>query len=316
MIPEVATETKVRTKHYVRKYFRTTPSRLALIVGSIALILIGLKVLTIFRIQQDAEVVTPIVPKEVKRHTYKSEERSSQCRIEQTTTVISWEPRVFQYHNFLSDKECDDIIAMGKGKVQPVYEYIKETNEYVGSENARQKRVQISKKRTKWLDERIALVTHVPPENIEKMNLIRYNATGDLGDHVDYFIKGQNPTVDMYIRRSGYRIATFLLYLNDVEGGETYFKKTGLAVNPKKGDALLFYSLDLMGKLDPDALHASKKIKKGEKWIATKFLRQKKYVDEHYHSTYPIGHVKLYIGDPRKNNKHKNAKVANIEIAA
>jgi hypothetical protein len=59
MIPEVATETKVRTKHYVRKYFQT-PSRLALIVGSIALILIGLKALTMFRIQQDAFFISLI----------------------------------------------------------------------------------------------------------------------------------------------------------------------------------------------------------------------------------------------------------------
>ncbi|XP_024023145.1 probable prolyl 4-hydroxylase 9 isoform X1 [Morus notabilis] len=84
-------------------------------------------------------------------------------------------------------------------------------------------------------------------------------------------------------------IASFLLYLSDVdEGGETMFpfengekidmgfdyrKCTGLKVKPRRGDGLLFYSVFPNGTIDQLSLHGSCPVIKGEKWVATKWIR-------------------------------------------
>ncbi len=96
----------------------------------------------------------------------------------------------------------------------------------------------------------------------------------------------------------GNRYATVVLYLSDVEeGGETSLplataidperqrltntslcaqKGSGMAVRPKKGDALLFFDMDILGTVgDRSNLHASCPTLKGTKWTATKWLHQK-----------------------------------------
>uniref|UniRef100_A0A7N2KSV2 Prolyl 4-hydroxylase 3 n=1 Tax=Quercus lobata TaxID=97700 RepID=A0A7N2KSV2_QUELO len=35
-------------------------------------------------------------------------------RVEKWTETLSWEPRVFIYHNFLSKEECEHIISLAK----------------------------------------------------------------------------------------------------------------------------------------------------------------------------------------------------------
>ncbi|KAK8488314.1 hypothetical protein V6N11_068441 [Hibiscus sabdariffa] len=96
------------------------------------------------------------------------------------------------------------------------------------------------------------------------------------------------PMIQFNVMR-GQRIATMLMYLSDdVEGGETYFPKAGtgvcscggkivkgLSIKPIKGDAVLFWSMGLDGQSDPDSLHGGCAVLSGEKWSATKWMRQK-----------------------------------------
>lgn len=93
-----------------------------------------------------------------------------------------------------------------------------------------------------------------------------------------------------------------LMYLSDVEsGGETVFdaaddlptvppadlsglsdcarksNTSSLAVRPRAGDALLFWSLRPDGSLDHASLHGGCPVLKGKKWSATKWLRVQEY---------------------------------------
>ena len=45
-----------------------------------------------------------------------------------------------------------------------------------------------------------------------------------------------------------------------------------MAVRPRQGDALLFFSLDLEQKLDTASLHAGCPVIRGVKWSATKWM--------------------------------------------
>merc|ERR1712196_386149 len=49
----------------------------------------------------------------------------------------------------------------------------------------------------------------------------------------------------------------------------------GLKVRPRKGQALVFYSLKPDGNFDPQSLHGGCPVVKGEKWVATKWIRQR-----------------------------------------
>lgn len=89
-------------------------------------------------------------------------------------------------------------------------------------------------------------------------------------------------------------IATVLMYLSTPEeGGETVFPsagvkvagagwsdcaRAGFAVKPRKGDALLFYSLLPDGSKDLASLHGSCPVIKGTKWSATKWIHVNKFV--------------------------------------
>ncbi|MEZ5661867.1 MAG: 2OG-Fe(II) oxygenase, partial [Burkholderiaceae bacterium] len=75
------------------------------------------------------------------------------------------------------------------------------------------------------------------------------------------------------------RIATLVLYLNTVEeGGETAFPKINVAVRARQGAAAYFEYHNAQGQLDPRCLHAGVPVRRGEKWIATKWLRESAYV--------------------------------------
>lgn len=58
-------------------------------------------------------------------------------------------------------------------------------------------------------------------------------------------------------------------------GSAAYSKcaQAGVAVKPKKGDALFFYSLTPDGQMDEKSLHAGCPVVRGDKWSATKWLR-------------------------------------------
>jgi prolyl 4-hydroxylase len=74
------------------------------------------------------------------------------------------------------------------------------------------------------------------------------------------------------------RIATALLYLNDAyEGGETHFPEIGITVRGAVGDLLIFHNLTADKLPDPRMTHAGLPITRGEKWLATRWIRGSDY---------------------------------------
>ncbi|KAG8481264.1 hypothetical protein CXB51_026037 [Gossypium anomalum] len=133
------------------------------------------------------------------------------------------------------------------------------------------------------IEKRISVFSQIPAENGELIQVLRYEKDQFYKPHHDYFSDTFN------LKRGGQRIATMLMYLSDdVEGGETYFPMAGtgdcscggktvkgMSVKPIKGDAVLFWSMGLDGQSDPNSIHGGCEVLSGEKWSATKWMRQK-----------------------------------------
>ncbi|XP_022750613.1 probable prolyl 4-hydroxylase 6 [Durio zibethinus] len=208
-------------------------------------------------------------------------------------TQLSWHPRAFIYKGFLSSKECDHLINLAKDKLEKSMVADNESGESIESEVRTSSGMFLQKAQDEVVadvEARIAAWTFLPVENGESMQILHYEHGQKYEPHFDYFLDKANQEL------GGHRIATVLMYLSDVDsGGETVFPnserklaqpkneswsdcaKNGYAVKPRKGDALLFFSLHLDATIDSNSLHGSCPVIKGEKWSATKWIHVRSF---------------------------------------
>lgn len=116
------------------------------------------------------------------------------------------------------------------------------------------------------MNRRIAAATGTPYENGETLQSLRYRPGQEYRPHFD-FVPGDNP-----------RLTTALFYLNeDYEGGETAFVNTGLKVKGRTGDLLVFENALPSGEEDPLAEHAGLPVTSGVKYLATRWIRGRRW---------------------------------------
>jgi len=122
------------------------------------------------------------------------------------------------------------------------------------------------------VEERIARLVSWPVERGEGLQVLNYQAGAQYLPHYDYF----DPAASAAFANSqcgGQRVATVVVYLNDpIAGGETSFPQAGLVVAPRRGNAV-FFSYPTPSP-ETKTLHGGEPIVTGEKWVATKWLRQ------------------------------------------
>jgi prolyl 4-hydroxylase len=127
------------------------------------------------------------------------------------------------------------------------------------------------------LDRRISELMNLPVENGEGLQVLYYPTGAASAPHVD-FLQIANEANRASIARSGQRVSTMVTYLNDVPaGGETSFPELGWAATPCLGHAVYFEYCDSRGWVDWRSMHAGNPVLEGEKWVASKWMRQRAF---------------------------------------
>lgn len=124
---------------------------------------------------------------------------------------------------------------------------------------------------------RMASAAGVPLDHAEHLVVLRYEPGQEYRPHRDY---RPPSSIERDRPQAGNRLRTICVYLNDVEaGGQTEFPVAALKVEPRSGRAVVFDNLHADGTPDADSLHAGLPVERGEKWLATLWLRQAPYRD-------------------------------------
>lgn len=184
-------------------------------------------------------------------------------------------PIVRVLEGMLTDQECDALIAEARPRLQ--------RSQTVDVEG----RHQTDERRTSQgmffgigetplvarIEQRIAALLDMPVSHGEGLQILHYQPGQEYEPHFDWFDPTQ-PGFSAVTARGGQRIASVVMYLNTPEeGGGTSFPHIGLTVTALRGSAVYFaYETG-----DQASLHAGLPVIRGEKWIATKWLRERPY---------------------------------------
>lgn len=188
-------------------------------------------------------------------------------------------PRVVVFGGFLADAECDEMIALSRQRLVRSETVINETG---GSEvnNSRTSDGMFFNRAENPLCERIerriAALLNWPVQNGEGLQVLRYRPGAEYKPHHDYFDPAHSGTPTI-LARGGQRVGTLVMYLNTpTRGGATTFPDVGLDVAPVKGNAV-FFSYHAPHP-STKTLHGGAPVLEGEKWVATKWLREREFV--------------------------------------
>eukprot|EP01065_Artemidia_motanka_P027929 TRINITY_DN33127_c0_g1_i1.p2 TRINITY_DN33127_c0_g1~~TRINITY_DN33127_c0_g1_i1.p2 ORF type:complete len:458 (+),score=120.79 TRINITY_DN33127_c0_g1_i1:191-1375(+) len=208
--------------------------------------------------------------------------------------TVSTKPRVLYFPRIITDEEADKIKALSEARVARSAVAITEAqrlrNESAVQDIRTSRQTWVPMTETPYLsriEQRVqAIINQTWHEPLQVLNY----AQGQHYDaHNDYF----DPT--MYGRQTENRFATFFIYLTDVEeGGHTSLPRAGggpiprdwnekacgaqpgrygVRSYPRKGAAVLFYSMRPDRSLDPYSLHAGCAPVRGNKWSGNLWFR-------------------------------------------
>jgi prolyl 4-hydroxylase len=187
-------------------------------------------------------------------------------------------PRVVVFGDLLSPEECDEMIALARTRLARSETVqtdtgASEVNEARTSQGMffnRGEHPLVSR-----IEARMASLLGWPLENGEGLQVLRYGPGAEYKPHYDYFDPEHSGTPSI-LKRGGQRVASLVCYLNTPAlGGATVFPDVQFDVAPVRGNAV-FFSYD---RAHPStrSLHGGAPVVEGEKWVATKWVRQGRF---------------------------------------
>ncbi|TKY45207.1 prolyl 4-hydroxylase 12 [Spatholobus suberectus] len=185
---------------------------------------------------------------------------------------ISWQPRVFLYRGFLSDKECEYLISLA-------YAVKEKSSGNDGHSEAVETSLDMEDDILARIEERLSVWTFLPKESSKPLQVMHYGPEQN-GRNLDYF------TNKTKLELSGPLMATIILYLsNATQGGQILFPEsvprssswsncsnTSKILQPVIGNAILFFSLHPSASPDKSSFHARCPVLEGDMWSAVKYF--------------------------------------------
>lgn len=189
-------------------------------------------------------------------------------------------PDIVIFDNLLTAKECEHIISLSAGRLEPSKIVDTKTGNKKISDVRTSSSCSLLREESKIItriEKRIARLLNIPTVNGECLAVSHYQVGDEYHAHNDFF-PPEKVDYPLRIQKGGQRTCTLIMYLNDVEeGGEVYFPEIGFTCLPKKGGAVYFSYHNQKAQLNCATLHTSARVTQGEKWVATKWFREKEY---------------------------------------
>jgi prolyl 4-hydroxylase len=193
-------------------------------------------------------------------------------------TVVK-HPKVVVFGNVLSEDECEALIELAQPKLARSLTVDNQT----GGDEVNSARTSDGmffnrgeNEMCERIERRLADLVRWPYENGEGLQVLRYRHGAQYVPHYDYFDPMQ-PGTPRILERGGQRVGTIVMYLRTPErGGATIFPDIGLEVAPIRGSAV-FFSYDRPHP-DTKTLHGGMPVTLGEKYVATKWMRERVFV--------------------------------------
>ncbi|WP_435202299.1 prolyl hydroxylase family protein [Qipengyuania sp. 902] len=189
--------------------------------------------------------------------------------------VPSPKAELFQLRGFVPPELCAELIALIETDRRPStladagddhYFRTSETCDLSADEPA-----------VRVLEDKLTKLTGIDPAHGEPLQGQRYDVGQEFKPHCDYFNPGGQDW-EKYCSVAGQRTWTFMIYLNDVEaGGATRFKAIGKTFQPEAGKLLGWNNRRPDGRENPNTIHHGMKVRKGVKYVITKWYREKEW---------------------------------------
>jgi len=185
--------------------------------------------------------------------------------------VISQSPHLTLFERFFTPGECDYLVRAAVPMLEPSVVVDNRTGRQVRDRVRTSDGVgftwPLENSAVHALNRRIAAASGTSVDQGEPLQVLRYRPGQEYRPHFDAIPGFANQ-----------RVMTMLVWLNgDYEGGETMFMKPGLTLRGAPGDALLFRNTGADGRRDESAAHAGLPVRSGEKLIASRWIRARRF---------------------------------------
>uniref|UniRef100_A0A673B881 procollagen-proline 4-dioxygenase n=1 Tax=Sphaeramia orbicularis TaxID=375764 RepID=A0A673B881_9TELE len=186
-------------------------------------------------------------------------------------------PLIVRFHSIVSDKEMDKVKELAKPRLRRATVHDPQTGKLTTAHYRVSKSAWLGAYEHPVVDQinqRIEDITGLDVSTAEDLQVANYGVGGQYEPHFDF---GRKDEPDAFEELgTGNRIATWLLYMSDVQaGGATVFTDVGAAVLPKKGTAVFWYNLFPSGEGDYRTRHAACPVLVGNKWVSNKWIHER-----------------------------------------